>query len=100
MVEICEVGDIEELERGALVCGYGVGQGKALGVWDGGMCGVLDYGAELREAGLCEELYGNADRGAWHRSWHLEGSGGIDSKMSKEGGMVVVLVQLVNVNAR
>ena len=58
--------DIEDLEGRALVCGDGFGERTALRGWKWRARGVLDYGAELGEGRLCEELDGNADGGTWH----------------------------------
>jgi hypothetical protein len=60
-VEIRQVGYIQNLEGGALVCRDSVGEGTALRWGEWGVCGVLDDGAELGEGGLGEELDGDAN---------------------------------------
>jgi len=57
--------NIEDLERRALVRGYDV-QRDSLGGRERGMCGVLDYGAELGEGGLSEEFDGDTDGWGGH----------------------------------
>lgn len=71
------MGYVEEFYGGALVGGFTGGEGAALRGREGGVRGVLDYGAELGEGGLGEKFDGDTYRGGGHGGGHFGGWGGV-----------------------
>jgi hypothetical protein len=76
-VEIGHVGDIQVLDREALIHSDAVGRRNAIGdrkLRGGRGGGVLDDRAELREGGGCEQLNWYPYRRRRHRGWHHGGA--------------------------